>query len=166
MKSSEGREDPTYTAGAPLADPGIIKHYHAHIYYDPVSSRDRAARLRERVAAAFPEATLGRWHDALVGPHPQSMYQVAFPRALLASFLPWLMLNRDGLTILLHPGTGDAYADHTDHAVWLGGTLPLRPLRTGERGMRYAGRQQAEPRRVNGGIAAQCEPIVESTHRL
>jgi aromatic ring-cleaving dioxygenase len=32
----------------------------------------------------------------------------------------WLMLNRDGLSILLHPGTGDAYADHIDHAVWLG----------------------------------------------
>jgi DOPA 4,5-dioxygenase len=126
MKSSEGREDRTHIASAPLADPGIIKQYHAHIYYDSVSSRDRAARLRERVAAAFPEATLGRWHDALVGPHPQSMYQIAFPRTLLASFLPWLMLNRDGLIILLHPGTGDAYADHTDHAVWLGGMLPLR----------------------------------------
>jgi hypothetical protein len=37
--------------------------------------------------------------------------QIAFPPALLASFLPWLMLNREGLSILLHPGTGDAYAD-------------------------------------------------------
>ena len=36
------------------------------------------------------------------------------------------MLNRDGLSILLHPGTGDAYADHTDHAAWLGSALPLR----------------------------------------
>lgn len=114
------------TATAAPADPEIIEHYHAHIYYDPASSRDRAARLRERVAAAFPDATLGRWHDAPVGPHPQSMYQIAFPTTLLATFLPWLMLNRDGLTILLHPGTGDAYADHTDHAVWLGGLLPLR----------------------------------------
>ena len=69
----------------PPADPQIIRHYHAHVYYDPVSSRDRAARLRERVAATFPDATLGRWHDALVGPHPQSMYQIAFPSALLAS---------------------------------------------------------------------------------
>ncbi len=120
------RENAPPATVAPLADPGIIRHYHAHVYYDPASSRDRAERLRERVAAAFPQATLGRWHDELVGPHLQSMYQIAFPCALLASFLPWLMLNRDGLTILLHPGTGDAYADHTDHAAWLGGTLSLR----------------------------------------
>ena len=35
------------TTAAP-ADAAIIRHYHAHIYYDPASSRDRAARLRER----------------------------------------------------------------------------------------------------------------------
>jgi DOPA 4,5-dioxygenase len=109
-----------------VVNPEIIQHYHAHVYYDPVSSRDRAARLREHVAAAFPDVTLGRWHDTPVGPHTQSMYQLAFPPALLASFLPWLMLNRDGLSILLHPGTGDAYADHIHHAVWLGNALPLR----------------------------------------
>ena len=119
-------ENLAMATAVPPEDPEIIKHYHAHIYYDPASSRDRAARLREHVAAAFPEATLGRWHDALVGPHLQSMYQIAFPRNLLASFLPWLMLNRDGLTILLHPGTGDPYADHTDHAIWFGAVLPLR----------------------------------------
>jgi len=113
-------------ANSAARDPVIIKDYHAHVYYDPASSRDRAARLRERVAATFPDATLGRWHDALVGPHTQSMYQIAFPPALLASFLPWLMLNRDGLTVLLHPGTGNDLADHTDHAAWFGGALPLR----------------------------------------
>jgi len=107
-------------------DPDIIRDYHAHIYYDPKTTRQRAERLRERVAAAFPEAKLGRWHDELVGPHLQSMYQIAFPRPLIGSLLPWLMLNRDGLTILLHPGTGNDYADHSDHAVWLGAKLPLR----------------------------------------
>jgi aromatic ring-cleaving dioxygenase len=114
------------TTGVAPRDPGIIQHYHAHVYYDPDSTRDRAARLRERVAAAFPEATLGRWHDELVGPHLRSMYQIAFPRELFASLLPWLMLNRDGLTILLHPGTSNDYADHTQHAAWLGDVLPLR----------------------------------------
>jgi DOPA 4,5-dioxygenase len=114
------------TTMAPPVDPAIITAYHAHVYYDRDTTRERANLLRERVAAQFPAATLGRWHDALVGPHPQSMYQIAFPRELLASFLPWLMLNRDGLTILLHAETGDDYVDHTDHAVWLGAMLPLR----------------------------------------
>jgi aromatic ring-cleaving dioxygenase len=107
-------------------DPQAITLYHAHVYYDPATSRDRASRLRERVAARFPAATLGRWHDELVGPHPQSMYQIAFPSELLASLVPWLMLNRDGLTILLHPETGNAHADHSEHAVWFGSVLPLQ----------------------------------------
>ena len=29
---------------APPEDPEIIRHYHAHVYYDPASSCDRAAR--------------------------------------------------------------------------------------------------------------------------
>ncbi len=44
------------------------------------------------------------------------MYQIAFPTPLLKKFVPWLMLNRDGLTILLHPETGDDYTDHSAHA--------------------------------------------------
>jgi aromatic ring-cleaving dioxygenase len=119
---------PTETPGATAAasDPRPIAEYHAHVYYDPQKTRARAARLRERVAAEFPQARLGRWHDKLVGPHTQSMYQIAFPSNLLASFLPWLMLNRNGLTILLHPETGNDRRDHTAHAAWLGGMLPLR----------------------------------------
>jgi aromatic ring-cleaving dioxygenase len=111
---------------APLKNPGVIAEYHAHVYYDPAASRSRAERLRTRVAADFPQAKLGRWHDELVGPHPQSMYQIAFASDMLAKFVPWLMLNRDGLTVLLHPETGDNYADHSAHAAWFGAVLPLR----------------------------------------
>jgi DOPA 4,5-dioxygenase len=90
-----------------------VTHFHAHIYYDPAKSRGRAELLRERVAADFLQAKLGRWHDELVGPHPQSMFQIAFPAEMLAAFVPWLMLNRDDLVVLLHPETGDDLADHT-----------------------------------------------------
>src|SRR5208282_5181642 len=112
-------EKSSVTSGPPLAagDPRAIAAYHAHVYYDPATTRGRADQLRRRVAAEFPQAKLGRWHDELVGPHSQSMYQIAFPSGMLASFLPWLMLNRDGLTILLHPETGNDYRDHTAHAV-------------------------------------------------
>jgi len=103
-----------------------VATYHAHVYYDPEKTRRKAERLRRRIGAQFPEARLGRWHDELVGPHPQSMYQIAFAADMLADFVPWLMQNRDGLTVLLHPETGDDYRDHTAHACWFGAVLPLR----------------------------------------
>jgi DOPA 4,5-dioxygenase len=118
--------NPASSIEAPVLAPHGIKDYHAHVYYDPAQSRDRAEHLRERIGTKFPQAKLGRWHDELVGPHPQAMYQVAFPCEMLGSFVPWLMLNRDGLTVLLHPETGDDLTDHTAHAVWFGAMLPLR----------------------------------------
>ena len=108
----------------PLADPAAIEGYHAHIYYDP-KTRAVAERLREAIGAAF-TVRLGRWHDQPVGPHPVSMYQVAFEVAEFPRLVPWLMLNRAGLTVLVHPMTDDEYEDHATHALWLGPPLPLR----------------------------------------
>jgi aromatic ring-cleaving dioxygenase len=107
-------------------DPTEITSYHAHIYYDPETTREDAARIRESIGAGFPTAQLGRWHDVPVGPHPIAMYQVAFPIEAFARLVPWLMLNRGELVVLVHPNTDDAYADHAHHALWLGETLPLR----------------------------------------
>jgi len=107
-----------------FADPAQIRSYHAHVYYDPVS-RPVAERLREAIGDGF-TVELGRWHDEPVGPHPTSMYQVAFPVAEFPNLVPWLMLNRGGLDVLVHPQTGDAYDDHSIHALWLGTKLPLR----------------------------------------
>ena len=108
-----------------FADPAAIQSWHAHVYYDP-ATRDVAEAIRAGIAGAFPAAVLGRWHDVPVGPHPRAMYQVAFAPALLPGLLPWLMLNRRGLDVLVHPETGRDLADHTVHAAWLGEVLPLR----------------------------------------
>jgi aromatic ring-cleaving dioxygenase len=54
------------------------------------------------------------------------MYQIAFPPALLPTLLPFLMLNRMGLTILLHPQSGRPRDDHTLNAVWMGEVLPVK----------------------------------------
>jgi aromatic ring-cleaving dioxygenase len=107
-----------------FADPEQIRSYHAHIYYDP-ESRLVAERLREAIGRSF-AVELGRWHDEPVGPHPFSMYQVAFPVAEFRRLVPWLMLNRRGLDVLVHPQTGDSYDDHASYALWLGKKLPLR----------------------------------------
>lgn len=112
--------------GTGFADPAAaIRGWHAHVYYDPAATRDVAARVRDGIAAAFPEAVLGRWHDVKVGPHPQAMFQVAFAPALWPALVPWLALNRGGLTVLVHPETGRQKADHLRHAMWMGEVLPL-----------------------------------------
>jgi DOPA 4,5-dioxygenase len=36
------------------------------------------------------------------------------------------MLNRMGLTILLHPQSGRPRDDHTLHATWMGQVLPVK----------------------------------------
>jgi DOPA 4,5-dioxygenase len=106
--------------------------YHAHIYYDVARSRAAAEWVRTRLGERFPAAVLGRWHDVPVGPHTQAMYQVAFAAELLPTLLPWLMLNRQGLDVLVHPETGRERADHTDHAAWLGQALALDVSRLAE----------------------------------
>jgi DOPA 4,5-dioxygenase len=100
-----------------------ISGFHAHIYFDTVS-RDVAARVREGLGARF-DVRLGRWHDQPIDPHPKSMYQVAFLPNQFEKVVPWLMLNREGLDVLIHPETGDDVKDHTDHALWLGEKLEL-----------------------------------------
>ncbi len=106
-------------------DPGQIRGYHAHIYYDPAATKEIAARLREAIGRGF-TGRVGNWHDEPVGPHSVAMYQVAFPVEEFPRLVPWLMLNRAGLDVLVHPETGDAYDDHTLNALWLGKPLPLR----------------------------------------
>ena len=100
-----------------------ITGFHAHVYYDEATRADAAA-VREGLAARF-DVKLGRWHDVPVGPHPTAMYQVAFPRGEFDKVVPWLLLNRRGLVILVHPETGDDVEDHTAHAMWLGEKLEL-----------------------------------------
>ncbi|MEG4506693.1 DOPA 4,5-dioxygenase family protein [Microcoleus sp. F6_B4] len=99
-----------------------IVGFHAHIYFD-TDNRDAAARVREGLTQF--EVQLGRWHDKPIGPHPQAMYQVAFLPDQFGKVVPWLMLNREGLDILIHPETGDDVADHTKHSLWLGKKLEL-----------------------------------------
>jgi len=105
-------------------DPALITGYHAHIYYD-AESRETAARLRQAVGEQF-NTQLGRWHDDAVGPHPISMYQIAFTASEFPKVVPWLMLNRQGLRILVHPETGNGYRDHAIYPLWLGEPVLLR----------------------------------------
>ena len=60
-----------------------------------------------------------------VGPHTKPMYQLAFAGDQFAAVVPWLMLNRGGLNILVHPNTDDPVADHEVNPLWLGEAVPI-----------------------------------------
>jgi DOPA 4,5-dioxygenase len=102
----------------------MIQSFHAHIYYRNAEERARAATLREKIAQRF-LVQLGRWHDNPIGPHERGMYQVNFNPEVFSAFIPWLMLNRDSLTILLHPNTGHPRADHLKNSFWFGEVLRI-----------------------------------------
>jgi DOPA 4,5-dioxygenase len=102
-----------------------IRSYHAHIYFGDAAERERALEIRTWIGERF-LVQLGRIHDAPIGPHSKPMYQVAFARDVFDAFVSWLMLNRQGLSILVHPNTGRGLDDHLVHALWLGPSLAIR----------------------------------------
>ena len=101
-----------------------ISSYHAHVYWRSPEERATALRIREWLGERFAVA-MGRVHDQPVGPHTQPMYQVAFTPNVLSRLLPWLLLNRQELSVLVHPNTGRARDDHLLHSLWLGTPLAL-----------------------------------------
>lgn len=69
---------------------------------------------------------LGGFFDEPTGPHPAANLQIIFSTAEFASVVPWLMLNRRGLNVLIHPLTDDSARDHDTDCAWLGTSVPLK----------------------------------------
>ena len=99
--------------------------YHAHIYYDPTSTR----AVAEGVCAALGEhcqVEIEAFRDTPIGPHPIANVLVIFKPDQFEHVVPYLMLNRDVLDVLVHPLTTDAVEDHSSYAIWLGNPVELK----------------------------------------
>jgi aromatic ring-cleaving dioxygenase len=100
------------------------KGYHAHIYYSP-ETRPAAEQLRATLAEKF-AVEIGSLSDEPRGPHPIPQFVAIFETPEFQNVVPWLMLNRDGLDVLVHPLTESSYDDHSKNALWLGTPVPMR----------------------------------------
>jgi DOPA 4,5-dioxygenase len=101
-----------------------LKGYHAHVYFD-AATRMTAERLREEIIGRF-TVKAGAFSDEPRGPHPVPQFNVIFESPEFARIVPWLMLNREDLNVLVHPLTESNYDDHSKYAVWLGTPVALR----------------------------------------
>jgi aromatic ring-cleaving dioxygenase len=64
--------------------------------------------------------------DGPRGPHPVPQFRFTFTPAEFEKIVPWLMLNREGLDVLVHPLTDSSYNDHTANAMLLGAPVALK----------------------------------------
>lgn len=106
-----------------VKEASVVREYHAHVYYDGVS-RERAAKLRTWVEQKF-TVRMGAWRDGPMGPHLFTQYQIAFDLDQFPALVPFLMMNRMGLTLLVHPLSGHSRDDHTIYAMWAGEVLQV-----------------------------------------
>ncbi len=100
-----------------------IINYHAHVYYT-LETKEHAKILYQRIAERFP-VQLGMMYDFAAGPHKYPQFEAAFHVAEFPSFIPWLLLNHIGLSILVHTNTHFPRDDHLKTCFWIGKQLPL-----------------------------------------
>lgn len=94
-----------------------IKGFHFHVYYSD-DSRAKAWELFK----CFPEA---RWYAKPLGPHTQPMFALEVASSHMEDVYKFMILNRDGLSVLIHPITDNELEDHTTSVGWLGTPVPL-----------------------------------------
>lgn len=103
----------------------ISDYYHAHVYF-ALEQKDRAEVVRTKLCEVLGnQVRISRLVPRPIGPHPLPMFEIDFEGKDLLRVRTLIDQNRDGLSVLIHPNTGDDLADHRDHSEWLGETLTL-----------------------------------------
>ena len=78
------------------------------------------------LTSAVPELRIYKVWEQPLGPHPIGMFEVnVFTPAQFGAFVPWLVIHRGPLSVLVHPNTDDEVRDHTQRATWMGDRYPL-----------------------------------------
>lgn len=98
-----------------------ITGYHIHIYASDSTQSPIVQNLADQLRTLFDVDTGGPWNIGKIGPHTKDNIEIDIknPEAF-GKVVAWLQMNnKEGLSILVHPRTGDELADHTN-GVWIG----------------------------------------------
>ena len=93
--------------------------HHVHVYFDD-AREDAAWRIRTQASAHPQVMSVGRFHNAPVGPHPVRQFQLLVSAENLDDVIEWLDGVRAGFDVLIHPEIEDDLLAHTKLARWLG----------------------------------------------
>jgi aromatic ring-cleaving dioxygenase len=94
--------------------------YHVHIYFDPNTYSNAVARVLEsEMLSLFPQHINASSPVGIVGPHTKDNIVVEINKDTVTDIVPWLQFNNRGLSILIHPESGDTLRDHENAGLWL-----------------------------------------------
>ena len=94
--------------------------YHVHIYFDQGHYSDAIAHtIEKQMLSLFPQHISASSPVGIVGPHTKPNIVVEINKDAVVDIVPWLQFNNRGLSILIHPESGDTLRDHENAALWL-----------------------------------------------
>ena len=93
--------------------------FHSHIYFNK-ETYSKAQNFHEDFKKLKIPKQLSEMHQHLMGPHPFWMFEVDFKTENFLEIIEFMQKHRNGLSILVHPLSGNALLDHTDYAMFLG----------------------------------------------
>ncbi|WP_221798799.1 DOPA 4,5-dioxygenase family protein [Oceanobacter mangrovi] len=107
-----------------------------HVYFN-ASTLAQARSLCETIVNRWPDVQMGRMHEKIVGPHPDWSCQLGVRNESFLEVMSYLTMHRNGLTVFIHPITGQDTIDHRDRAIWMGSVRPLALEKLPDFGVKY-----------------------------
>jgi DOPA 4,5-dioxygenase len=95
--------------------PPLLPH-HVHVYFNHAAHSElkKAEDLKVKIAQNFPDLQHGKLYADPVGPHMEGQFVVYAPDNRLNMVKEFLKAHNNGLSILIHPNTGNDIVDHSD----------------------------------------------------
>lgn len=107
--------------------------FHIHIYFDPGTESEKAARglserIQKKLTSLVQENEIKRIGDVgVVGPHTKPNIEIDITALGLSRIMNLLSLSGLGnqFSVLVHTETGNDLKDHNEGAVWFGKPVPF-----------------------------------------